>query len=237
MQNSIRSQIKEESSRLVGHLAETYGENAGCHLVEGEVLESIMAQVDTLNASILILGERNVGGSVRHLLLGVITERLMRLSLCPVLIVKRPPREAYRSVIVPIDFSPWSLRAIHLAQAVAPDAKFILLHAYEIPFEDKMRATWEKEKTIRRYRDIAHRKADDRLRQTAVDTGISAANCNFIVARGNPISLILDQEDEQGADLIVLGKHGLGMTEELLLGGRTKQVATQALCDVLVADR
>ena len=112
IQNNIRSQTRKELSRLTSQLTKTLGKNVGRYLIEGEVLESILAQMKTLNANILVLGERGVGGFVRQLLLGTTTERLMRLSLCPVLIVKRPPREAYQSVIVPVDFSPWSIRAI-----------------------------------------------------------------------------------------------------------------------------
>ena len=39
------------------------------------------------------------------------------------------------------------------------------------------------------------------------------------------------------ADLIVLGKHGTGMVEELLLGSITTHVLAQARPDVLVATR
>ena len=175
-------------------------------------------------------------GFVRQLLLGTTTERLVRMSLCPVLVVKRPPREAYQSVIVPVDFSPWSVKAIHLARTIAPKAEFTLLHAYEVPFEYKMRVASEKEEVIRRYRETARQEAETHLHKVAEEEGISTIGCNFILVRGNATHHILEQEEEQGADLIVLDKHGLGMVEELLLGSCTKQIATQSLCDVLVAN-
>ncbi|MDO9438497.1 universal stress protein [Hydrogenophaga sp.] len=54
---------------------------------------------------------------------------------------------------------------------------------------------------------------------------------------GDAATCILEQAEEQGADLIVLGKHGIGMTEELLLGSVTQHVLAQARSDVLVAAR
>ena len=236
IQKNIRTQARKELSRLTSQLTKTLGKNVECHLVAGEVLESILAQVKTLDAKILVLGERGVGGFVRQLLLGTTTERLMRLSTCPVLVVKRPPREAYRSVIVPVDFSPWSIRAIHLARAVAPKAELTLLHAYEVPFEYKMRIAWEKEGVIRRYRETARQEAETHLHKVAEEAGVSTIGCNFILVRGNATHHILEQEEEQGADLIILGKHGIGMVEELLLGSCAKQIATQSLCDVLIAN-
>ena len=45
------------------------------------------------------------------------------------------------------------------------------------------------------------------------------------------------QELEQDCDLIVIGKRGLGLLEELLLGSVTKHVLAQSSADVLVIDR
>jgi len=231
----IRSQARKELSREAGRIAEPLGTNAGWHLMEGEVLRSIMARADTLDAGLLIVGAHGTGGYVRQLILGSTTERLLRMTTRPVLTVKQPPRNAYRSVLVPIDFSPCSQNAIRLALAFAPQAKLILLHAYEVPFEGKMRIAGAKEEEIQRFREIVREKTDARLHQAASDAGITTTDWHSIVVRGNTVSCILEQEEKQGADLIVLGKHGLSMVEELLLGGHAKHILAQAHCDVLIA--
>ena len=60
-----------------------------------------------------------------------------------------------------------------------------------------------------------------------------------MVIHGDAVDRIREQEEEQGADLIILGKHGLGIgvgvAEEFLLGSNTRQVLIHARCDVLVA--
>jgi nucleotide-binding universal stress UspA family protein len=207
-------------------------------LVEGGVLESIAAQVDALNASLLIIGARGTG-FMRDQLLGTTAERLQRITQCPVLTVKQPPRKTYQSVLVPIDFSPWSLNALRLALAVAPKAELTLLHAYEVPFENKMRNAGEKEEAIRSYREKVRQEADSRLHQTAVEAGIAIEDWRPVVIHGDAVDHIREQGEEQGADLIVLGKHGLGIgvgvAEEFLLGSNTRQILIHARCDVLVA--
>ena len=236
LQENIRSQTKKELSELTDYLAETLGKRAGCHLVEGLALEGIIAQVEALDADLLVIGARGANYA-RQLLLGSTAERLLRMTLRPVLTVKQPPRMAYQSVLVPIDFSPWSQNAIQLAQMVAPQAELILMHAYEIPFEGKMHIAGEKEETILRNRKIARKEASIRLSQIASDAELAKANWRSIVVRGDAARRILKQEKKQKADLIVLGKHGLGMVEELLIGGRTRHILAQSRCDVLVSNR
>jgi nucleotide-binding universal stress UspA family protein len=236
LKERIRSQTRELLAQLANDVGEPLGVSAGRHLVEGKVLESIAAQVDVLNASLLIVGAHGTG-FVRQQLLGATAERLLRVIQCPVLTVKQSPLKKYQNVLVPIDFTPWSLGAIRLALTVAPQAKLTLLHAYEVPFEAQMRMAGESEESIRRYRDKIRQEVGAHLYQTVMDAGITEVNWHSIVLHGNAVQRILEQEEEQGADLVVLGKHGHGMVEELLLGSNTRQILTHAQCDVLIANR
>jgi nucleotide-binding universal stress UspA family protein len=51
---------------------------------------------------------------------------------------------------------------------------------------------------------------------------------------GDPAQQINAMEQEADADLIVVGKHGSHIAEELLLGSFTKHVLGESQCDVLV---
>lgn len=236
LQERIRSQAHEALAQLAADIGERSDAPAGFLVLEGTVLDSCIAHAENLDASLLIVGARGTG-FMRHWLLGATAERLLRKTLRPVLVVKQPPHEPYRSVLVSVDFSPWSLGAIRLAQAVAPQATLILLHAFEMPFEGKMRVAGVEDDMIRQHRDAARRDSLARLHQTATDAGLASARWLPIVLHGDAAPRILEQEEEMGADLIVLGKHGTGVAEELLLGSVTKHVLAQSRCDVLVAQR
>ncbi len=236
LQERIRSQAREALVQLAADIGEPLGVSVGHHLAEGPVLERILAHADNLDASLLVAGAHGTR-FMHHWLLGATAERLLRKTVRPVLVVKQPPRDAYQSVLVPVDFSPWSEGAVRLAQAVAPQARIVLMHAFEAPFEAKLRFAGVEEDVIHRYRTKARQDALTRLDKTAADASIATDNCRPVVIYGDAAFSILEQEEERGADLIVLGKHGTSITEELLLGSVTKHVLAQSRCDVLVARR
>ena len=235
LKENIQSQNQKLLKELANDIGESLGITAGCHLVEGEVLESITKQADLLSANLLIIGVRGASLTLQQLL-GSTAERLLRLIQCPVLTVKQPPLRTYQKVLVPIDFSPWSIGAINLAQTVAPQSKLTLLHANDVPFEAQMRIAGEKKKEIQNYRDKVCQDAEIRLNQVAKDAGLTA-DWRSLVVNGNAVQKILEQEDEQGSDLIIIGRHGYGVVEELLLGSNARQILIHAKCDVLVANR
>lgn len=54
------------------------------------------------------------------------------------------------------------------------------------------------------------------------------------VRPGEPARVIVAEADRWGADLIVVGAHGMGRAERLLLGSVSRQVASKAKCSVEV---
>ena len=83
----------------------------------------------------------------------------------------------------------------------------------------------------------AKREATAKMNELVVASGVDEARARRLVLHGEASALILEQELEQDCDLIVIGKRGLGLLEELLLGSVTKHVLAQSSADVLVIDR
>lgn len=236
LQERIRLQARQALTDLAQEIGAANGLELGQSLVEGPVPDATIAQAGRASADLLVVGARGTS-FMRHWLLGATAERLLRKCPLPILVVKQPPREVYASVLVPVDFSPWSAGALGLALAVAPKAELILLHAYEAPFESKMRFAGVADDLVLRYRETARHEAQARLLELAAAAGIEPGRWRAVIVHGDAAPRILEQEEEQGADLIVLGKHGVGVAEDLLLGSVTKHVLAQARCDVLVAQR
>lgn len=55
-----------------------------------------------------------------------------------------------------------------------------------------------------------------------------------VLAPGSPRSVILDEAEDWGADLIVLGSHGYGALKRFLLGSVSQAVVSHAKCSVEV---
>ena len=55
------------------------------------------------------------------------------------------------------------------------------------------------------------------------------------IVEGTPKTMIVDEAEAWGADLIVLGAHGFGATKRMLLGSVSQAVALHARCSVEIA--
>ena len=146
------------------------------------------------------------------------------------LVVKQTAHERYRNVLVTVDFSPSSLPALRNARALAPSAEIVLLHAFEVPFEGKLRFAGVDDDTVHHYRFAAKT-----LRALCDEAGLPQHDARLMVLHGDPSRHIIEQEQEQDCDLIAIGKHGESMAEDLLLGSVTRRVLTESQCDVLVS--
>lgn len=230
----ILDEARDRLRVLADELGRTHGVGAATHLATGTVLRTLLEQADALDADLVVVGAKGED-YLGRLLLGTTAERLLRRSTRPVLMVRQTPHEAYRRVLVPVDFSPWSAPAIRLARAVAPAAELVLLHAFEAPFEAKLEFAGVGEADIARYRRVAGEEARQALDRLVAATGLAPEEVATRVVHGSTARVILAQEQELDCDLIVLGKHGQGALEDLLLGSVTKHVLAEAGSDVLVA--
>lgn len=232
----LLDEARDDLVRLAGELAQRYGVSPEVHLAVGSVLGEIAAHADACDTDLLVMGVRGAG-FMRDLLVGSTTERVLRKLSRPLLVVRQIPHEPYRRVLVPVDFSARSLAALQLARTVAPQADLILLHAFEVPFEGKLRLAGVEDEEVHSLRVAAKRSAIERLNDLVAAAGLEDAGVRRIVLHADPTTLILEQEQEQDCDLIVIGKHGQSMLEDMLLGSVTKHVLARASADVLVADR
>ena len=225
---------REHLRQLAGDPANHEGIAAHTRVDAGNPLSVIATEADALDADLVVLGARGES-FLRHTLLGSTAARLLRKSAKhPVLVVKQPPHEAYRSVLVAVDFSPVSLTAIRLARQWAPDADLTILHAFELPYEGKLAFAGVEEQIIHRYIASGSETRRKRLHDMAVLAGLVPANYSARVSHGDPSQQIVAMEQEVDADLIVVGKHGTHIVEEMLLGSVTKHVLAESQCDVLV---
>ena len=227
---SARADLDELAAVLQRH----HGVAANVRVASGPLLKELMAGAEAGSADLLVLGARG-NSFMRHLLLGSTAERMVRKTTRPMLVVKQPPHEPYRTILVPVDFSPYSVTALDNARRLAPAAGIVLLHAFEVPFEGKLQYAGVDDELIHRYRIAARQEALQRLRELRDAAGLPVDATRLLVVHGDPSRTIVEQEQEQDCDLIVMGKHGENVVEDLLLGSVTKHVLVESQCDVLVS--
>jgi len=203
-------------------------------LLQGHPVSALAEAIIAHEADLLVIGARGAS-PLHHLLVGTTAERLMRKVACPLLVVRQPPCQTHRRVLIPLDFSPWSEHAVALARQVAPDAVLVLMHSFAIPFEEKLRFAGVDDATLAHYREKARSESHQQMQDFVLSHGLNEAQYQLCLTEGDAALQILAQAKERGCDLIVIGKHGRQAAEELLLGSVTKHVVSEAQCDVLVS--
>ncbi len=233
-EEAVSEEVQAEMDALVASLQAQFAVTPDCRIVRGALLSTLHSEAVASEADLLVFGAR--GESVfRHILLGTTAMRMVSKSRQPILVVKQPVRRAYRTLLIPVDFSPSSLASIRIAQAVAPKADIILMHAFDIPFESRLRLANVSDEIINHYRAVARQQAQKDLHDLRESAGLSMGKTRFVVVHGDASLRVLEQEQAFDCDLVVMGKHGRSPLEELIVGSVTKKVLAESQCDVLVS--
>jgi len=234
IEQRLLGEAHDALATLSAALARGHGVEARAEVRIGSAIDETLRCADDLDAGLVVVGARGEG-FLRHLLLGSTAERLLRKTARPLLVVRQSGRDAYRRVLVPVDFSPWSDAALRVASAIAPQAELVVLHAYEVPFESKLHFAGVDEGALKGYRTATREEALRRLGETVEQAGLTPERSRLVARHGDALRTVLELEQEEDCELIVIGKHGKGALEELLLGSVTKHVLAQAAGDVLVS--
>jgi len=229
LHDEVRVQLQELADEL---RAERSADVRTMHTV-GDVTECILIEASTLDAALIVVGASGAG-FLRRFVPGTTAERLLRRSARPVLLVRREAQERYRRVLVAIDFSPVSALLLETARRWAPQAQLVLLHAFEVPFASRLHLAGIDDATMEHYRQFVRSEASRRLNEMARAAGLDEGAYEARVVEGDASRCIVQHEQEEDGDLVVLGKHGQSVVEDLLLGSVTLHVLSEGGTDVLV---
>ena len=138
----------------------------------------------------------------------------------------------FRTIIVPLDFSPESRRALDVARELARSAgpaHLILTHAYFIPVELEALAAQQNLALL----DLLSSEASKELERILEDLQNAGISSEFLVSRGYPEQVILELARDKNADLIVMGTRGRTGLAHVVLGSIAERVMRGAPCPVI----
>ena len=205
--------------------------------VKAEILKEAVAHDGTL----IVMGTHGRAG-IEHMLLGSVTEKVLRHSPCPVLVV--PPHAApaqsgssgtFKRIVCAIDFSTSSLLALNGALELAQeaDARLTLLHVIEFPSALR-EIVFSTDADVDRVHAAAEAEYLRRLRALVPARARTYCTVTTRVNEGKPAREIEQVALDEQADLIVMGVHGRGAVDLMVFGSNTNAVVRRAACPVLV---
>ena len=175
----------------------------------------------------------------KRLLLGSVTEAVLREAPCPVLTV--PPHApatvsqalTFKRILCPMDFSPSALQALGFALDLARQAegRVMLFHVVEWLTEEEPRTSAYF--NVSEYRRYMVEDAQERLRNLVAEESRAWVEIDDVIVFGRPYREILRAAESKPADLIVMGAQGRGGIGLALFGSTTQQVVRGAMCPVL----
>lgn len=202
-------------------------------LVRGRDYETLIVEARKAKADLIVIGTHRPSNLVQDLL-GTTADRVLRLGNLPVLLVRQKPEDHYGKILVAVDFSPASRRALETAVRWFPKARIIAVTAYGTSRRSLLESDKNAREGAAETRRLALKGFLEEVRQAIGPEYRSAiAGIVPVVARGWAEDVIVHAAQEHDPDLIVVGTHARSGLQHAVLGSVAEWVLTEAPCDVL----
>ena len=235
----LRKDAEQQLTQLRAQLARRGLAGESRH-VTGIPSLRIAQEATEVGADLVVLGTHGRTG-LAHVLLGSTAERVIASAPCPVLTVRmhrepaQPPAApaipSIRRLLVPVDFSDYSLEALEYAARLAKQwgAALTLLHVMEpVSYGLDFTLALGGEDAQATRTGLEARLAD--LATPLLAQGLAV---DRHLRGGTPIDSILGWTSRQPCDLIVMGTHGRRGLSHLASGSVAEAVLRRAPCPVL----
>lgn len=201
----------------------------------GSRARSIVQMVERQQAEFLILGA--VGERRPSVGMGTIATTCARHAPCDVLLVREGPDAPFQRILVAVDFSPASARALERCTALAgfEGAQLHVVHMFDAPWH---RLHYRAPTTLASPADQARFRAAllsrlEGFAEPAVRKLGPACVKVDLVDTPSHRSGIVEHAERIGADLIAVGTRGHFNVRDFFLGSTAEKVLAESTCSVL----
>ncbi|MDI1471385.1 MAG: universal stress protein [Thermodesulfovibrio sp.] len=221
--NQEKKKIEKKLNALAEELNK-YEINTENKVVFGRLIESIKEVIKDEKACAVI-------GFKTHITRPSTSERIIKGHTIPVLIVKvkdfkeiNPEAINIKKVLCPVDFSPYSLRALTTAKEISDKLHAELKVIHVIP-EQKVKGIIEEPSEVEKYLLYLKEEAIEKIKKTD-------ESLQYEVVSGIPSEVIIEKSKD--TDLIVIGSKGRSYTEALIIGSVAESVIKNSTKPILL---
>jgi nucleotide-binding universal stress UspA family protein len=236
-QNRIRKQAAEQLDQIIGEQPVKWEPL----ITVGHTADEVSHLVEEKAIDLVIAATRGRSG-LKRLILGSVTERLMRVLSCPLLVVHSPEHEfvnpinqkiRLNKILVGCDFSPDSDLAFQHALSLAQEfeADLHLAHVIEPSVSSEL---LKPDKALSaEIQQGLHQKFTEKLITMIPEDARNWCTPETRILEGQPYEELVKYAETNAMDMIVLGVRGHGVVKTLFLGSTTDRVVRQTTCPVL----
>lgn len=226
---NARENIKTAIARKVVGIAEV-----DVRIEIGSSSLTLIELIDEITPDLVVM-RAHQHESILKKIIGSTTDRVIRTSRVPVLIVKREVSQEYQRVVVSIETPDSSAAVVHFVDTLLPSTELSLVHIVQIPhqFETAMIHA-NSGHDIAAHRDALMSEAKASLQAMSKKLEHRPKASSTRVVAGDPAKSLVRATWSAKVDLIVLGPGSTSMLRHALLGSVTQRVLHGSTCDVLI---
>ena len=210
-------------------------------VTSGRAADEIARIAQEKNIDMVIIATRGRSG-LKRLVLGSVTEHLMRLSPCPLLAVRASESDIkpsfdedikFNRILVGCDFSRDSILAYEHALSLAQEfqSEIHLAHVIAPPiYKDLPKSINETREKLRQDLRV---ELKERLKGMVPVEAHNWCTPKTVLLAGQPHEELSKYALVQDMDLVVLGVRGHSLVESLFVGSTTDRVVRQTPCPIL----
>jgi nucleotide-binding universal stress UspA family protein len=233
--------VRQEANSQLEEILEPYRIDCEPLITVGQPAAEIARIVEEKDIDLVITATRGHAG-LKRLLLGSVTQRLMRTLPCPLLAIHSPeqagsgPETAdvrFKKVLIGCDFSEDSLLALDYGLSLAQEfeSELHLVHVIEpAAYYDLMKSP---ENGTNSVPPVPVDVFAERLKGLVSKEAKNWCSLQAAVLRGRPYEELVTYATARKIDMIVLGVRGYGLVRSILMGSTTDRVVRRAPCPVL----
>lgn len=222
--------------RLVEDVEKYLGKKASLELAievrEGKPYQKVIHLSAAKDVQLLIIGRKKQSeGS------GISARRIARAAKCNALVVPENARAQLKHILVPVDFSDLSAKALRIALSIStkhPEVKVTALHVMDMPPSNYFDRPYANAGLQQMLRDAAKDSFRSFLVEMADKTPFTLSEVILDNVFNNTARHINNYALTQDVDLVIMGAQGHSNWENLWFGSVAEKVVEATNCPVLI---
>ncbi|HEV2092558.1 MAG TPA: universal stress protein [Rubrobacter sp.] len=208
---------------------------AGTHAPVGRPDAEIVRLAEELRAGLVVVGSRGLG-PIRRVLVGSVSDSIVRHAHCPVLVVRNGQQGLAGPIVLAMDGSEESKLAATAAAEISAATGSPVHVIYVMPTESRLYGHHSYSEDVKKSlteeaRAQARRFLDGRAEGVRSAGGAVAQT---YLGTGSPDEEIVELAEEIDAGMVVVGSRGLGGVRRALMASVSGSVVRHAHCPVLI---
>ncbi len=186
------------------------------------------------HGDLIVVGSRGLG-AIRAIMLGSVSVRTSAHAPCPVIVVPETATQHRGRIVVGVDGSESSRRALRFAlrHALLVDASVEVVNSWEVPLPQDSESQATDARSL--HEEVFDRQSEEIVAGVlaeVIDDETEDLDISAVRMQSDPVKALLDAGRE--AELIVVGSRGRGGVRGLVMGSTSQEVLRQARVPVAV---